>query len=139
MTDYHEVCYLAGPMSGYVDHNFPAFNACERWMAEFSEWRMLNPARFTDGEGVPGSQSHEWYMRRDFKLLLSSNTKHILRLPGWSASLGASMETLLGLSIGCKVYDYQQDAACKVLGPVEVHATDQAFAVLGNVAQYLLG
>ena len=37
--------YIAGPMAGLPDNNFPAFAAAEEWL-EAQGWKPINPAKF---------------------------------------------------------------------------------------------
>lgn len=78
-------CYIAGPMTGKPDLNFPLFHReAERLRAE--GWHVVNPAE------INADPSAAWLpcMRADIKQLVDCDT--ILMLPGWEWSKGASLE-----------------------------------------------
>lgn len=77
--------YLAGPMTGYEDHNFPAFNACAAKLRGRFAY-VVNPAEHGIVDGA------EWgdYLRYDIVRL--ADCACIALLPGWSKSRGAQLE-----------------------------------------------
>jgi hypothetical protein len=102
-----KTCYLAGPMRGYENFNFPAFMENER-LLRAAGWEVWNPARFDleqDGFNpyVPATLATEesankpleHYVRRDVGLLASLRPKSedaIVLMPGWTESTGATAE-----------------------------------------------
>lgn len=89
--------YIAGPMTGLPEFNFPAFNAAEEWLRE-SGYETRNPARH--GAGEPGQ---EWsdYMRRDIPDLLEC--EGVALLGGWEKSRGARLEVTIAEELGMHV------------------------------------
>lgn len=78
--------YLAGPMTGYPDLNYPLFNQMAKWLRE-SGYTVYNPAELFDGR----QDLEKWeYMQYDLLDVLKADT--ILLLPGWSKSEGALLE-----------------------------------------------
>ncbi len=78
--------YIAGPMTGLPEFNFPAFNAAEAALQAVG-YETRNPARHGAGEvGL------EWadYMRRDIPDLL--DCEGVALLNGWQKSRGARLE-----------------------------------------------
>lgn len=69
--------YIAGPMTGLPDWNFPAFHAAAAaWRA--AGWEVVNPAEEFDGKtDLP----YRAYVERDIKRLL--NVDAIAMLEGW--------------------------------------------------------
>src|SRR6185436_17305896 len=88
--------YIAGPMTGLPEFNFPTFNAmAENLRAQ--GWHVENPADHGDTEGA------EWadYLRFDIESLASCEA--IMLLPGWSKSKGANLEVHIAKQIGVTI------------------------------------
>lgn len=79
--------YVAGPMSGYPQHNYPAFAYAATALR--GQGRDVCSPHEIDGGSV-GSQTWEWYMRRALQMLLACD--EIVLLPGWEQSRGARFE-----------------------------------------------
>lgn len=87
--------YIAGPMAGLPQLNFPAFNAeAERLRA--LGYDVVNPAELNE-PGTPWAQC----MRRDIRALLMCDA--IALLPGWECSRGANLEWLIATELGMPV------------------------------------
>jgi nucleoside 2-deoxyribosyltransferase len=71
--------YIAGPMTGLPEDNFPAFHAAAAaWRA--AGWEVLNPAESFEGaRGLP----YKRYVEHDINLLKQVDA--IALLPGWDA------------------------------------------------------
>lgn len=90
--------YLAGPMSGIKDFNYPAFHAAaSRWRE--AGWEIENPAEHFDGRtDLPYST----YMRAALESLLRCDA--IALLSGWWDSPGARLEYQVAQALGMTVY-----------------------------------
>ena len=99
--------YLAGPMSGIADHNFPRFNAVAARLRARGH-TVFNPAENKDG-GL--RRSRQFYMQLDIPALLASEA--IVVLAGWETSRGACLEVWLALDMGIPIY-WCNDAASGV-------------------------
>lgn len=89
--------YIAGPMSGLPDFNYPAFfKAAEKLRAAGLE--VENPA-----ENPPPPDGAGWlgYMR--MSLVQISKVDGIALLPGWQGSRGAALEKRIGEDLGLDV------------------------------------
>ncbi|BCP56212.1 hypothetical protein K32_48290 [Kaistia sp. 32K] len=88
--------YVAGPMTGYPDLNFPAFNAAAEAL-QADGWDAVNPA---DHGIVDGA---EWgdYLRADIAQL--AQCEAIYLLPGWPQSKGAQLEITIAKALGMNV------------------------------------
>lgn len=100
--------YIAGPMSGHDDFNFPAFYAAaDNWRE--AGWEVLNPAELDGGDT---SQTWLWYMKRDLPALLDCDA--IAMLEGWENSRGARLEHAVALNAGLRVFDARHPARLPV-------------------------
>ena len=87
--------YIAGPMNGYPESNYPAFNtAADRLRA--AGFTVLNPA---DNE-APADPSWVNWMRLAITQLVQADG--IALLPGWTRSPGARIEERLACDLGMK-------------------------------------
>ena len=88
--------YVSGPMTGYADWNFPAFNAAAADLRA-QGLRVINPA---DHGLVDGA---EWadYLRTDLVQLLTCERIHLL--PGWRKSKGAQLELHVAKALGLQI------------------------------------
>jgi len=94
--------YVAGPMTGLPERNFPAFNQeAERLRAEGLQ--VLNPA----DHGIVDGADWADYLRHDIAGLASCERIHLLR--GWTKSKGACLEMTIAKALGMTV-TYQVDA-----------------------------
>lgn len=95
--------YIAGPMRGLPEHNFPAFNrAAARFRA--LGWAVMNPVEI--GAALGGNDSSlppEAYVRADIVALASCDA--IALLPGWEKSVGARCEAIIAITLGLPFYD----------------------------------
>lgn len=85
--------YLAGPMTGYAQYNYPAFHETAAWLRE-AGYTVLNPAE--NPRPVTGS----WlaFMRDALTLMLKADG--VATLPDWQYSRGATIEMHLAADLG---------------------------------------
>lgn len=81
--------YLAGPMTGLPDHNFPAFHAATQALRE-AGYDVVSPAEENPVADHSRPEPWAYYIRRDLRVLLDCDA--IALLPGWEASRGACLE-----------------------------------------------
>lgn len=98
--------YIAGPMSGYPDHNFAAFWRAEA-LLEVLGHEVVNPARINGApvDGlvvVPGDAKWVEYMQNDIKQLIYCNGIYLLK--GWDKSRGASLEFEIASRLGFEIF-----------------------------------
>jgi hypothetical protein len=107
--------YIAGPMSGYKEWNFPAFFKAEEELQSIGV-DVINPAH-NDGPnlekamksaGTPERPNHtwSWYMRRDLPHVMECDA--ICVLEGWQKSKGASLEVHVARALGMPVLTLQK-------------------------------
>lgn len=106
--------YIAGPMTGLPDYNFPAFDkAADILTAQGHE--VFNPAANDRDNGfdATGLQGHEaerlgFSLRRALKQDLSWICDHaeaLVLLEGWHRSKGVAAEMALGKALGIPAYE----------------------------------
>ena len=91
--------YIAGPMTGLAEHNFPAFHAAADRLRQ-AGWDVVNPA---ENFGGRTDLPRETYLRADVVLLVGCDA--IAMLPDWEDSRGAKLEYLLARELGMPVVD----------------------------------
>ena len=91
------VLYIAGPMTGMPDHNYPAFDTAAERLRSWGHL-VLNPTILEQHNPTPGTpQPWDWYMRRALRMLLDA--EGVALLPGWASSRGATIERDLAMSL----------------------------------------
>jgi hypothetical protein len=95
----HGRIYIAGPMTGLPEHNFPAFDTAARRL-EKAGWEVVNPADNFGGLTNPPRAS---YLRIDVALLLQCDA--LALLPCWEDSIGARLEYLLARELDLPIFD----------------------------------
>lgn len=91
--------YIAGPMTGYIEWNHPAFDAAaEAWRAKGHV--VLSPAENFGGD--PSLRGAD-YGRADLHLLLQVDA--LALLPGWEQSEHAKIEVLNAQWLGLMFFD----------------------------------
>jgi len=88
--------YIAGPMTGYAELNFPAFHA-EAKALRVAGLEVVNPAEIN----VDPNMGWSACMRADIAQLVTCDRIHLL--PGWSNSKGASLEHHIASALGLLV------------------------------------
>jgi hypothetical protein len=112
----HAVAYIAGPMSGVPDFNFPLFDKVARKLRKLG-WTVISPAEldsqlgFIDGTDISDNsvsvRAFEGYMRRDLPLVALANC--LVLLPGWEKSKGANLELVCAIAMGHDIYLWDHD------------------------------
>jgi len=102
--------YIAGPMTGIPEFNFPAFRAAAaRLRAEGHE--VINPAEIVTDTTV----SWEACMRADIRELVACDAIYLL--PGFEGSRGARLERHIALELGMTAM-YAADSTAVQTGKV---------------------
>jgi len=88
--------YVAGPMSGLPDFNYPAFNGVAAHLRSMGH-EVENPAE----NPVPPCGSWNGYMRMALAQVVRCDW--MVMLPGWEKSHGARLEHYVATTLGMKV------------------------------------
>lgn len=89
--------YVAGPMSGLPEFNYPAFFAAAKRLAAIGH-EPINPARLAGRE-----ECKTWLDFMRASLLDLAVADGIALLPGWQDSRGAALERRIGEDLGLDV------------------------------------
>jgi hypothetical protein len=88
--------YIAGPMTGFPDFNYPAFNAQAATLRSLG-FHVENPAE----NPKPPSGAWSDYMRLSIAQVVTCDM--VVVLDGWAESRGARIEVELALDLGMSV------------------------------------
>lgn len=97
--------YLAGPMTGLPQSNFPMFDRVAA-VLRYDGFTIVSPAELDDPEvrtaalaNRPIITNHTWgdFLSRDVKVLADGGIGGIVFLPDWEKSNGAKLEATVGL------------------------------------------
>lgn len=80
--------YVCGPMTGYLEHNYPAFNTAAATLRAMGYVNVVNPAELHPFVGK--SETWDYYLRKDIHAMLTCSV--LLLLEGWEQSKGAKLE-----------------------------------------------
>jgi hypothetical protein len=99
--------YLAGPMRGYPEYNFPEFLRFGEQLKK-KGFNVFNPAeRDTIQDGFDPkkdtAKSLKWYMSYDLPAVCNSDA--IAVMPGWEHSQGARLEVHVAREIDIPVFN----------------------------------
>ena len=101
------ILYLAGPMSGIEDYNYPAFNTAATYLRTLG-YTVLNPAENTR-KTDPLDPQWQPFMRDALKLL--SDADGVAYLPGSHMSRGAKIETAVAYAMDWPVLSVEEWAS----------------------------
>lgn len=97
--------YIAGPMRGLPEFNYPAFYAAEKELKERG-YEVDNPARMADdimpaAELAANCDLLESLMREELAAVAGCDAIYLLR--GWEKSVGARRELAVALAAGLEI------------------------------------
>lgn len=127
--------YLAGPMSGYAQFNFPAFIQAAKELRAMG-FGIISPAEMDkeagiaeaamaskDGKLIDGKiEGQTWgdVLARDVKVV-ADIVDGIIFLPNWITSKGARLEAYIALITGKRVFMEYFDGRLTTASPFQIH------------------
>jgi hypothetical protein len=117
--------YLAGPMTGIPQFNFPLFYRVAGLLRQ-EGYLIVSPAELDDAEdagaalqsatGDPKTAKRSWgdFLARDVKILADGGITGIVFLPGWEKSRGARLEATVGLLLGFHFMRWDEEIGAPV-------------------------
>lgn len=118
--------YIAGPMTGIEDFNFPAFHAAAAHLRA-NGYEVVNPAEVNPDTTLTWEQC----MRLDIPQLCTCDA--IALLPGWENSRGARLECHLAEALGMPQVRFGHAVTGEVRDRAEI---DRLRDALGAIRQY---
>lgn len=91
--------YITGPMSGYEEFNFPAFNRVEKLLrGTYGYKHVVNPAKLHPTTDLPRAE----FLKQDLRELIACDAVFLLK--GWEKSRGATLEAFVAYVLGLRLY-----------------------------------
>lgn len=102
--------YIAGPMTGIPDSNYPAFRKAEAEL-KAAGYEVLCPVDSEQHNDTGKQQTWDWYMRHALRMVLDA--EGVALLPDWRTSRGAMLERHVANNLGLptRTLDYWLDLA----------------------------
>ena len=97
--------YIAGPMRGLPDFNYPRFNACAATLREIG-WHVVNPAEIGAAYGTPEQINADPALLAAVvaaELHALETCDAVFLMYGWENSVGARKELAAALAYGLKI------------------------------------
>lgn len=104
--------YIAGPMRGYDQFNFPAFDHCAAEL-RMAGWSVRSPAEHDRENGFDETLNSldgfdmKAAMRWDIESVLWADA--VVLLPGWHASSGTAIELTVADAVGTPVFEFVEE------------------------------
>lgn len=97
--------YVAGPMRGLPEFNYPAFNRAELVLRNLG-YEVVNPAKMGDKYGTADELNAnkdllDRLMHEELEAIAGCHAIYLLR--GWERSFGARQELQLALMLGLEI------------------------------------
>lgn len=124
--------YLAGPMSGIPEHNFPAFREAASDLRACG-WDITSPVELDEADGFNGkvvsAGTARWaeFLARDVRVVCDPTLDAVIVLPGWGDSRGARLEVFVAAELGKRILRYPD------LGPARHPGSDRFHSILRDL------
>jgi hypothetical protein len=110
-----ETVYIAGPMSGLPEYNYPAFRKAAENLRQCG-FKVVSPVELDIDDGYDFSEAgtDDWhkpseyatFLSRDIKVIVEKGVEAIVVLPGFERSGGARTEVAFGQALGLPILSY---------------------------------
>ena len=105
--------YIAGPMRGIDQDNFPAFDEARTRLRRFG-WDVVSPADMDRSYGYDPTIGDtecpfDWGSAIQRDVAAISRCTDIVLLPGWESSMGVAVEAAVAHGCGLTFYEYDPD------------------------------
>lgn len=104
--------YLAGPMRGHPNLNFPRFHSEAAWLRA-KGWRVFSPAERDEADealngdfSVGQERGLDYYMQFDLAAVAQADC--VICLPEWETSQGARLETMVCVELAHPVFEIKR-------------------------------
>jgi hypothetical protein len=106
IVNYNQNCkiYIAGPMTGLPEYNYPKFYEIESLLREIGYSFIFNPAEIANGET---GRHYSYYIRESLKMI--SKADAVVFLNDWENSKGANLEFHAAKLMGLKCWNENLD------------------------------
>ena len=128
--------YLAGPMRGIEDFNFPEFHKQAAWLRGLG-WKVFSPAERDEadealnGDWAVGVQRGLDYFMQ-FDLAAVCQTDAVILMAGWENSQGARLEAMTAVEVGHPVFIIDSSGGARSLKSVDPEYIREVFYVEGQ-------
>jgi len=95
------ILYVAGPMTGLPEFNYPAFNAAADELRAKGHY-VRNPADIEALNTTGALKEWRWYMRHAITMV--AGAEGLAMLPGWENSRGARLEHAIGVALELDIH-----------------------------------
>jgi nucleoside 2-deoxyribosyltransferase len=115
--------YLAGPMTGYEEYNYPLFKKATAQLRAVG-MNVADPTEIDYGETeeTRGGKPYATYMRAGLKLLLECDA--IAMLPGWELSKGCRHEFYVATALDHMIFFYDPSTQTLTTSSIPQEYTD---------------
>lgn len=108
--------YLAGPMRGYAEFNFPAFRSATKLLRD-AGYGIISPHEMDEAagffwDGFTGNEDLAEFnfdlverLLEDIKAIARADCAGVIALPGWEKSSGARAEAAYAQAVGKDLYE----------------------------------
>ena len=121
-------CYLAGPMRGHEENNFPEFHRQAAWLRS-KNWKVFSPAERDEADEalngdwkISAQTGLDYFMQFDLAAVCQADA--VILMNDWETSQGARLESMVAVEIAHPVFEIVRDI--RKLGGRKLVSVDNA-------------